>query len=283
MNIRWGNIIAEIGAVNKNSPGKYLIRRADDVEVAPGYQAPNATSQNLTQYQGVVNLPTTYGTMLIRYLVLQNTTADLNIIQGYQNASRLTPVNRTASAQNTTSPNITSVAPNGTFLGIQTLAEQLSLAAKIVAFNQPENYSERYRVAEILGRAGIYNGQYYSQPGVNLPQAAVIANASITADITNSSHIRTYANNWELPIPSYQGNFGTHYASRAYVAIAGYQEQTVVQTLYPGHNGLGFTNIVSLPANLSSINTGFGALQSMGRTSISFPIRSTGSRSVTDR
>jgi hypothetical protein len=55
--------------------------------------AANAPS-NGTQYAGIVNLPTTYGTLLIRLLVLQNTTSDLSIIRAYQNASILTPINR---------------------------------------------------------------------------------------------------------------------------------------------------------------------------------------------
>ena len=89
----FGNTIATIGIVNNDTSGDYLIRRADDVNGKPGFfndssivQSSIDSLQDTTKYAGVVNLPTTYGTILIRYLVLQNTTSDLNIIQKYQNA-----------------------------------------------------------------------------------------------------------------------------------------------------------------------------------------------------
>lgn len=248
----FGNNQAEIGVVNGNPPGDYLIRRADDVFAAPGYD--NDTRHfNSSLYKGVVNLPGSYGTMLIRLLLLANTTADLNAVNTYQNATRLTPINRTApypvQPYTTPAPPLTSLALNGSLLGIQTPAQQLEFAARLIPYNQPEVYSERYRVAVNLALAGLYRGHYTQPAGVNLTQAAVIANASITADVQNQTHIRQQSNEWQLSIPEYQGDFTTHYSSTAYVALAGYQQQTVKQTLYPGFRSLGFSSVFTLPTN----------------------------------
>lgn len=87
----FGNIIAEIGAVNKNKPGNYLIRRADDVVGPSGLQnasdlstATNAQNRphNASAYAGIVNLPTTHGTMLIR-LVSSNLLSLLFHVKSY--------------------------------------------------------------------------------------------------------------------------------------------------------------------------------------------------------
>ncbi|QDS68026.1 hypothetical protein FKW77_009509 [Venturia effusa] len=261
----FGNIIAEIGAVNKNKPGNYLIRRADDVVGPSGLQnasdlssATNTQSapHNASAYAGIVNLPTTHGTMLIRLLVLDNSsTADLNTIHAYQNASRITPIQRHVTLAPSPAGNISSLAPNGSLLGINTPQKLFDFASRFIQYNQPELLSERQRVAGILGAAGIYNGNYTPQAGVNLTYASQIANASITADVTNSSHIRNQGNGWQLSIASYQGNFGANYGGRAYVAIAGYQQQTTIQTLYPGYQSTGFTSTASLAANKSLLIT----------------------------
>ena len=190
--------------------------------------------------------------MLIRYILLQNSTSELNTVHAYQNASSLTNTTRATSYL---TPELTSLAPNGTFSGIDTPAKLLNLSAALAAYNQPENYTDRYRVTSYLALAGLYNGRYHAPNGLNLTQAAVIANASISADIADPAHIRPQGNNWQLSVPQYQGNYGTNYAARAYIAIAGYQAQTVKQTLYPGYGNIGFTSIVNLQPNTSLLVT----------------------------
>ena len=125
----------------------------------------------------------------------------------------------------------------------------LDFAARVVSHNQPENYSDRYRVASILGQAGLLGGKYVQPPSINLTLAAAIANASITAQTNDPANVREQGNGWELSVPSFQGNFGTNYAPRAYIAITGYQQQTVDQTLYPGYQGLSFNTLHLEPNN----------------------------------
>ena len=190
--------------------------------------------------------------MLIRILLLHNTTSDLALVHKYQNASALTNLTRTAENG---APALISLAPNGTLLGIQGPAEQLAFAASILPYTTPEIYAQRTRVNSILAQAGLTGGKYSAPKGVNLTEAAVIANASIHADVEAPAHIRDEGNGWQLSIPSYQGNFGANYAAAAYVALAGYQQQKVDQTLYPGYGALGFTSGFSLEPNKSLLLT----------------------------
>lgn len=177
-------------------------------------------------------------------------------------------------------------------LGISTIEKLLQFAASFTPYNQPENYTDRVRVASILGAAGVYDGAYHPATSVNLTQAATVANASITADISDPLHIRNFTNGWELSISAYQGNYGTYYSPRAYIAINGYQQQTVLQTLYPGYKNIGFSSNFELEANQSLLltfsrkpvlkETGFWSLSIYGADQ--YLIKNTLSRySISDR
>ncbi|KAF4548366.1 Hypothetical protein D9617_29g007440 [Elsinoe fawcettii] len=251
----YGNNIAELGNLNRNAPGKYLIRRSDDVYVEPGVQLARDNANVVSPYQGYVNLPTTHGTMLIRLFVKQNTTEDLAILQRYQNASLLEEVPRSITRAQTPIGNLSSLAPNGSLLGIDSSEKLFNFAARITPYNQPENLTDRARVAGILGAAGIYDSAYHPITGVNLTQAAQLANASITADTTAPQNVRNFTNGWQLSIPEYQGNYATNYAPRAYIAIGGYQQQRVLQTLYPGYRNIGFSSNFNLQPNTSLLLT----------------------------
>ncbi|QIX02319.1 hypothetical protein AMS68_007836 [Peltaster fructicola] len=260
----FGQVVAEIGVVNGNKPGKYLIRRADDVHALPGYENGTHRSEHAfggehrwrswshgqhAEYQGIVNLPGSYATMLIRLLLISNTTSDLTAVHKIQNATSLATVRR---AEVSVAPVLTSTALNGSFLGISSPARQFEFAARLVPYSQPIVRSDTYRVATILARAGLYNGHYHPQ-AVNLTQAANIANASITADITQ--HVRDEGDGYQLQTVAYQGFYGSHYSAAAYVALGGYQQQTVKQTLYPGFQGPVFSSFYTLSANGSWLFT----------------------------
>lgn len=96
-----------------------------------------------------------------------------------QDATTLRNVSRSVVTQNDTrpAPPLRSLAPNGTFLGVSGPERQLSFAARLIPYVQPVIYSQRFRVASILGAAGLYNGSFSAPSGVNLTEAAGIANA----------------------------------------------------------------------------------------------------------
>lgn len=185
--------------------------------------------------------------MLIRILVKQNTTADLDIIHGYQNAYNLSATPRTLSQPNSLqAPALTNSILNSNPTGPPP-QQLLQLLARIAPYNQPEILTQRYRVASILGQAGIVNGEYYPPLGVNITQAYAIANATVTAIVTNPSNINYVGNGWQLAITPFEGNFGPNYAPRSYVAQTGYQQLVPYITLYPGWDGPSFRSYTLAP------------------------------------
>ncbi|ETN39026.1 uncharacterized protein HMPREF1541_07068 [Cyphellophora europaea CBS 101466] len=243
----FGNNLAEIGIVNDNKPGDYLIRRALLGNETIGYSNDTSTFDS-SAYQGVVTLPGTHATMLIRLLLVQNTTDNLETVHGYQNESSLTAIAKDDTDAEIWGPTppLPALAVNDSLLGINTPQKQLEFAAQLVQYNPPLVRTDQRRVFQILDIAGLSQGNFTRVEGVNLTEAAVIANASITADVQDPEHIRPQSNDWQLSTPTYQGDFGTNYASAAYVALAGYQQQSVNQTLYPGFRSLGFTSKFTL-------------------------------------
>ena len=230
--------------MNKSLPGKYLLRRADDVLQQPGLQiAPKGS-----EYQGYVNFPTTYGTMLIRILVKYNNTENLKIVHKYQSEYAINPIARVTTQSNTPAvPNVKKIFANGTRT-ISTASDILTLLAQVASFNQPELYSERYSVASILGLAGLVNGTYTTPPEVDLDSAFAAANAAINTTITSPANVNNVGNDWQLAYPSAEGNFGTNYASRANVAQTGYQQLVPYITLYPGYKGASFSTFTLAPS-----------------------------------
>jgi hypothetical protein len=122
-------------------------------------------------------------------------------------------------------------------------------------------HSDRFRVASILSQAGLYDGHYRQPAKLNLTHVGVIANSTITLERQTSQAIQDQGNGWTLQRPSYQGDYGVNYASRAYVALAGYQQLTQHQALYPEFEGRGFSSVFQLESNESLLVTFSGKPQ----------------------
>ncbi|ETS87482.1 hypothetical protein PFICI_01310 [Pestalotiopsis fici W106-1] len=82
------------------------------------------------------------------------------------------------------------------------------------------------------------------------------------ADVANPENSIVLNNNWSIPIPSYQGNYGVHYAVQAVRATSALQTQTLA--LYPDHPsmvGSGLDSSTSLLLTFSGkppvLETGF--------------------------
>ena len=63
--------------------------------------------------------------------------------------------------------------------------------------------SERFKIADILGQAGLIGGKYYRPSGVNITQAYAIANATIDKYIADPRTYQNLSNGWQLPLPAY--------------------------------------------------------------------------------
>jgi hypothetical protein len=204
-------------------------------------------------------MPGIYGTMLVRIALNENNTEDLDIIHQYQNESKLVTTAREVQRDPEQSlPTLTDLVPRVSLLDINTPGKQLDLAARILPYNPPQVLTEQRRVPQILSIAGLAGGNYTKPINVNLTDAAIIANNSIATDIHDPVNARELDNDWSLPVADYQGNFGTNYAAAASVALSGYQQQSVKQTLYPVFRRRGSANSFTLP-NDSALLVTFSA------------------------
>ena len=112
-------------------------------------------------------------------------------------------------------------------------AKLLDLLARFAQFNQPEVLSDAYRVASILGLAGLAGGDYTPPAGVNLTQVvdAVSENAGLTTSTPKDTLV--LGNGWYTGTSNISGNFGVDYAVRAYTAETGYLQLAEDIAVYP--------------------------------------------------
>jgi len=228
----FGNDFADISIVNGSPAGDYLIRRADDAGVSPGLEITTATSSCIPKYAGIVNYPTTYGTFVGRILVLQNTTADLDIVHTYQKGIKITTTPRALSNNLTQAPPLTKSLVDTSNITAPAL-KALALLARLGQYNQPEVAADRYRVGSILGQAGISNGVYRQPAGVDITAAAATADSATASLFKAPSNLVIASNGWVLQNTTVQGNFLTDYASRYQIAITGYLQLPASEALYP--------------------------------------------------
>ncbi|KAF4887074.1 hypothetical protein CGCFRS4_v010756 [Colletotrichum fructicola] len=209
----YGNAIAEISNVNGNTAGTYRLKRdaVSEVGLANG---------------NLINISTAYASVAIRIGINSNTTEELDRLHSLQDAST---VGTTDLSAETTVPSFAKlITPN-----ITNPQSVLQFAASLLPYNPPQTVSDRERVNTILAQAGIGNGTYTANPDVDILNAASIARYSIEADLADPAHIVQLGNNWTVPIPSYQGNYGTHYAAQAASGIGYLQTQKLA--LLPNH------------------------------------------------
>jgi len=191
----FGTNFANIGVVNQAPPGKYLIRRALDAQTNVGLTLTNST----TPYVGIVDFPTSYGSLVVRILLRGNSSEETFRSQGYRDQIKLTTIPRTsrrcddAPTPNLSADLITTNANETTPLKV------LSLLARLAPFNPPVVSLERARVDNILGLAGLQSGIYNAKPEVNLTQAWEVANATIVQTLHKLENVRFVGNGWILP------------------------------------------------------------------------------------
>lgn len=117
---RYGDNFANIGSVTNSTPGTYLMRTVDAAHAQPGLQlisdgaCQGERAKYGSRYLGFINFPTTYGSLLIRIL-LRNNSTDVAVVQRIQSQIQFSPVNRTdAKAQ---APSLSLDLLNGSLSG----------------------------------------------------------------------------------------------------------------------------------------------------------------------
>ena len=228
----YGNNFADISIIANSPPGDYLIRRASDSLQQPGIAYTTTTANCIPRYKGVVDYPTTYGTLLVRILVRGNSTAELATVHKYQAGIGLQAVPRTTT-QPYTLPASSLTAALLQSNASSAPAQLLDLLARFAPFNGPEILSDTFRVGSTLGLAGLAGGIYNQPPSVNLTAISASAATSIAAVASLPSNIVPLGNGWSVLQSSVSGNFGTNYAARALIANSGYLQLTSEQVIYP--------------------------------------------------
>ncbi|KAK6221169.1 hypothetical protein QIS74_04898 [Colletotrichum tabaci] len=214
----YGNAIGEISNLLGHQAGKYRILRDYDNPVG-------LSNDNGSNYQGTIRVSTAYATIAARLGILEVTAEDLNTLRSYQDAMALVKVEMTASSA---VPSLEKMEIPDSVSGVD---EQFRLAARLFPFNPPQTISDRERVSGILSQAGLINGTYFPQTGIDLEEASTIANNSVTTASTNLANVVELGKNWTIPKPSFQGNFGTNYDSLVSKSV--YYLQTQALAILP--------------------------------------------------
>lgn len=192
----YGNNFAAISNAVNSPPGDYLIRRASDALVQPGIEYTTSSSDcPYPRYAGIVNVPTPYASIWNRILVRKNDTADLDIVHGYQAGISLTSTPRVVTQPGTLpAPPLTasSFDTNAT----SPYVKLLELLARFAPFNQPEVLSDQYRVASVLGLAGLAGGVHNAPVGLNISQAVAAINSSRSLVTSTPQDTIVLGNGW---------------------------------------------------------------------------------------
>ena len=215
----FGDNFANIGTGGFYRPGTYLIRPYDrpggssDV----GLQVTNGTSG---QYEGSINSPTTYGTLLVRWAI--NST-DAEVVHKWQDecgSQVLAP-----------SKNLTDVSQASLQSLISVYNEDDSVAANVM--NLLPHYTAADEPTAQLEVAGIANGKYTPVASVNLTLANATAIAEAEAAAEDPANISLLNNGWAVLSPTEIGIYGTNYALRTIVAISSYLALRNPFAVYP--------------------------------------------------
>ena len=238
----YGDNFANTGTGNLEASGQYRLTVRPNGTSSYGIQA---NGSNMSQYRTTIYSPSTYGILLIRWLV--NAT-NLDALHAYQNATSVRSIARS------------SASPIGPYLSelngtnpTQTPAQSvLSLLAEFAANNGPEVTLADSTFDANLAAAGILNGQYSPLAGVNLTlanQTAVLAAAQV-----GISSLTPLNNGWTMVKQNQTGDFGANYGLRSAIASSGYLMLKAPNAIYPSWSNAS----ASSPVGAATLNLGAG-------------------------
>jgi hypothetical protein len=261
----YGNNYASLSSASKTPPGKYLLKLDDCV-----YPGLKLSDSGHHEYQGVITTTTAWGSLMIRIVTYRNST-DLEAVLDIEKKIDIKPIRRPgltagpALTSKTLQPEevLTAAAFKEVFeLNSTDVKSILELMAAIEEYNQPANRSDYDIVKDTFRVAGIENGKYTPQPGLNLTLVSLIlekgfstATTLPTATSPNTNFI-FLGNSWINLAPSISGNFLTTnpdaYIFRAFTAFSGYLQLVSSEAIYPEYIGSDASSL-AITANQSYI------------------------------
>lgn len=204
-----------------------------------------------SEYQGVITSVTAWGSIMVRIVTYGNST-DLATALDIEPKIEIKPIQRLGLP---TGPALTSkkLQPNNILtaaafkqayqLNSSDVTTILTLMAAIEKYNPPANHSDYELTKSTFGAAGIANGTYTPQPGLNLTLASEIleewvfkALAIPNATYSNPNFLPA-GNSWLNLVPALCGDFSDtnpdNYVLRAFTAYSGYLQLVSDQAIYP--------------------------------------------------
>ncbi|KAJ5618929.1 DUF1254-domain-containing protein [Penicillium lagena] len=254
----YANNYANIGSVTNNTAGTYILRYSADHDHKPGVQLCGEKEKGSRvkcdrHIQGYVNAPTPYGTIVTRYAVKEGTPEDLAQLHALQNQTHLRTVEK--NIKYSTAPPLTISMLNSS-LSSDPATKLMQLTARIAPHNPPRDISDLGRVNRMLHEAGIHpDGSYRPPHGVNLTAAYTTSQQEIFAAVTLPQNELTLSHGWTSLSPTAQGDYGTNYAMRAFVAYSGYLALDASQALYPSYSAGGKNKTLNLAPKQAYIFT----------------------------
>ncbi|MCJ1359503.1 MAG: hypothetical protein MMC33_009505 [Icmadophila ericetorum] len=207
--------------------------------------SPNGT------YLGFIDFPTTYGAILIRF-VLYNNDSDVEVIKAIQEQIQMSPIDR-PDTSDPAAPWLSSsfldsglsddaaLTWPGSFSNTAT-TQLLNLTARLYPYAPPDNTSDTTRVTTYLTAAGLNlsAGIYSPPPNVNFTASNLIIDARLNAQLDSpTSYVNLSGSSWLATATSLSGDFQSDYVTRANVAWAGYLQLLASVAIYPEYYGLG--------------------------------------------
>ncbi|KAJ6032746.1 DUF1254-domain-containing protein [Penicillium herquei] len=252
----WGDNYLNIGSTSQSAAGKYRIRFSSKTTQA-GLRLCTSTKRQQGNHsdcdgiQGIIDAVTPYGSMQPRYAVITGDPEELETIQSYQNQSSLTKVAKSQPEGGcSTIPAITLRMLNST-LSSDMATQVMQLASRIAPYNPARNSSDQACIDANLKAAGIDHGKYEPQADQNLDDSFNVTQSQMATVARSPMNSMSLGNNWKSLQSSVQGDFGTNYLLREYVATTGYLMLTQSEALYPTYS----TGELSLSANEAYVFT----------------------------
>ncbi|KAF1989743.1 hypothetical protein K402DRAFT_410857 [Aulographum hederae CBS 113979] len=231
----WSNNFENLGSLNSTVLGKYLLRLAhasDNIVFQPADDGPDAC-----EYLGFVNFQTTYGLVLPRIL-LRNNSSDLDVVHQIQAGIKVEQVPRKGCSD---APALTTtLLGNGTLdpmalenpaaLNESSIRQLLQVVARVAPFNKPADPQEARRVEENFRAAGLSDGHYLPPLGLNFTLVSGLVKSSL---LTAPQLTEPFNNGWVDFPPEFSGDFHQQYVIRSLIAFTGYLQLVQYEALYP--------------------------------------------------
>jgi hypothetical protein len=259
----YGDNYAILGKANITQAGTFYLQYGPDVVES---NCTDHRGEPEPSYKAHIRSPTTFGFVLIRWLVEDN---NINTIHSLQNATTVNPVPRplAADAYNTTAnPRLESVRWNAT--GVPPAANALSLLCQVGSTNRPGQIAGNSTVDEILSKAGVCAS---SLNATTLDFSTADTSAMVAADEAGQEALMNTNKGWSVLQSDLAGNFGTDYGLRMAISETGYLMLQTPDAVYPSWSNGTVTRplegeILTLGADESYIYTFSGKppLQGLG-------------------